>query len=148
MHGIMVVNQAGETVASIGWEHLEGDVAMFGGFVSAIQMFIKKISGGNEVEELRFGMMKILIGSSSEYHIITLHEAEASGAIDDNRQVVELIRENNGGPLTDGVLTLISELVSRNTPVKDEIDESVREWTESQVSKAKQSASDWGKTVF
>ena len=64
MYGIMLVNQAGEAVASVGWDNLEGDVTMFGGFVSAVQMFIKKISGGTEVEELRFGNMKLLIGSS------------------------------------------------------------------------------------
>ena len=147
MYGIMLVNQAGETVASAGWENLEGDVTMFGGFVSAIQMFIKKISGGTEVEELRFGNMKLLIGSSDDHHVVTLHEADESGAVSENREVVKLVKES-GGIFNDGLLSLIHELVSGDKTASLEVNESVKEWTQSQVGKAKKSASDWGKTVF
>ena len=147
MHGILLVNQAGETVASVGWEHLEGDVAMFGGFVSAIQMFIKKISG-DVVEELRFGDMKLLIGRSNEHHVITLHEADKANAEVENREVVKLIQENGHGTLNDGLLSLIKEMVLRDAKPKEKLDKSVREWTESQFSKSKKSADEWGKTVF
>ena len=148
MYGLMLVNQAGETVASAGWDHIEGDVAMFGGFLSAVQMFIKKISGGNEVEELRFGDMKLLIGISDEYHIVTLHEADESNADSENREVVRLVKENGNGPLNDGLLGLIKEMVSGDISASEKVSESVKDWTESQVDRAKKSASDWGKTVF
>jgi hypothetical protein len=147
MYGIMLVNRAGETVASVGWDNLEGDVTMFGGFVSAVQMFIKKISGGTEVEELRFGDMKLMIGRSPDYHVVTLHEADETGAESENREVVDLVRENGGG-VNDGILDLIKEMVSANHAAADKVGESVKDWTESQVDKAKKSASDWGKTVF
>ncbi|MFW9786603.1 MAG: hypothetical protein ACFFE2_00400 [Candidatus Thorarchaeota archaeon] len=147
MYGIMLVNQAGETVASVGWEHLEGDVTLFGGFVSAVQMFIKKIAGGTRVEELRFGDMKLLIGNSDEYHIVTLHEANEASALAANQEVVKLIQEN-GGQFDDGTLALMRELFSDDKEASAEVTESVKEWTESQVEKAKKSASDWGKTVF
>ncbi|MHA2206932.1 MAG: hypothetical protein ACXABL_15020 [Candidatus Thorarchaeota archaeon] len=147
MYGIMLVNQAGETVASVGWEHLKGDVSMFGGFVSAVQMFIKKVSGGTEVEELRFGDMKMLIGNADPYHIVTLHEADESNAMSENREVVKLIGDN-GGAINNGLLDLIKELVSRNGEATELVTKSVKDWTESQVDRAKKSASDWGKTVF
>jgi hypothetical protein len=147
MYGIMLVNQAGETVASAGWEAFEGDVTMFGGFVSAVQMFIKKVAGGTRVEELRFGNMKLLIGSSDEYHVVTLHESDEKSAEAENQEVVKLVREN-GGKFTDGFLALVQELITTDNNASAEVNESVKEWTQSQVDKAKKSASDWGKTVF
>jgi len=140
----MLVNQAGETVASVGWDTFEGDLSMFGGFVSAVQMFIKRVANGTSVEELRFGDMKLLIGSSNDCHVITLHEANESEAESENREVVELVRENNGS-FNDGSLALLQELLSKDKSAKAQLDKSVKEWTESQ---AKKSLRDWGKTVL
>ncbi|MFX1262153.1 MAG: hypothetical protein ACFFAZ_08710 [Promethearchaeota archaeon] len=147
MYGIMLVNHAGETVASAGWDHIDGDITLFGGFVSAVQMFIKKISGGTNVEELRFGNMKLLIGSSYDYHIVTLHEANEKNALSENREVTELVREN-AGILNDGVLKLIQAMISNDDAASAVVGESVKDWTQSQVERAKKSASDWGKTVL
>jgi len=143
----MLVNQAGETVAQVGWETFEGDVTMFGGFVSAVQMFIKRIAGGTRVEELRFGDMKLLIGSSDDYHVVTLHEANESAAEHENQEVVKLVKENDGS-VNDGFLALVCELFAKDKPLSAEVNESVKKWTQSQVDKAKKSARDWGKTVF
>jgi hypothetical protein len=148
MYGIMLVNQAGETVASVGWDQLEGDISLFGGFVSAVQMFIKRVSGGTQVNEMVFGDMKLLIGSSKEYHVITLHQANETVAVNENRQVVELIDQNNSGLVNEGILDLIKELIIREDELSDTMESSVREWTQSQLGKAKKAASDWGKTVF
>jgi hypothetical protein len=148
MYGIFLINQAGETVASVGWDHLEGDVSIFGGFVSAVQMFIKRISGGTQVEELKFGNMKLLIGTSDEHHVVTLHESTEEGAEEQNREVMRLLHENNDGVINDGLLGLISEMVSGDSAKEELVSESVKEWSQSQVDQAKKSASDWGKTVF
>jgi len=147
MHGIMLVNQAGETVASVGWDHLDGDVAMFGGFVSAVQMFVGRVASGTEVKDLSFGDMRLVLGKSGEYHVVTLHEADATNALSENQEVVKLLADNDGA-LNEGILDLIQEIVSRNKGDSEKIGESVKEWTESQMDKAKKSASDWGKTVF
>ncbi len=148
MYGIMLVNHAGETVASVGWNHLEGDVSLFGGFVSAIQMFIKRASGGTEMNEMVFGNLKLLIGNSNGYHIVTLHDAEDTSAIDSNRQVVELIKDNESEPMNEGVLGLIQEMVTLKGELSKEAEQSMKNWTQSQLGKAKKSASDWGKSVF
>ena len=147
MHGIMLVNQAGETVASVGWDQLDGDVAMFGGFVSAVQMFVGRVASGTEVKDLSFGDMRLVLGKSGEYHVVTLHEADAPNAVSENQEVVKLLGDNDG-VLNEGILDLIQEIVSRNEGDAEKIGESVKEWTESQMDKAKKSASDWGKTVF
>ena len=147
MHGIMLVNQAGETVASAGWDAFGGDTALFGGFVSAVQMFIKRIAGGTRVDELRFGNMKLLIGSSGDYHVVTLHEANESVAEFENREAVRLVGESSGN-VNDGYLALLSELISKGRPASAEVNDSVKKWTQSQVDRAKKSALDWGKTVF
>jgi hypothetical protein len=148
MYGIMLINQAGEAVASAGWEHLEGDVSMFGGFVSAVQMFIKKISGGNEVEELRFGDMKLLIGSTEDYHVVTLHEINELDAKGENIEATKIVSENGSNFLDNGIIGLIKEMVTRDRIANEKVKQSVKDWTQSQVEKAKKSASDWGKTVF
>jgi serine/threonine protein phosphatase PrpC len=147
MYGIMLVNQAGETVASVGWDTFEGDVTMFGGFVSAVQMFIKRIANGTQVEELRFGNMKLLIGNSNDYHVITLHEANEPGAESENQEIVELVRENNGN-FNDGSLALACELISKDKAAIAQVGESVKVWTQSEADKAKKSALDWGKAVL
>jgi hypothetical protein len=147
MYGIMLVNQAGETVASAGWDTFEGDVSMFGGFVSAVQMFIKRIANGTQVEELRFGNMKLLIGSSNDYHVVTLHGADEVQAESENQEVVNLVKENHGN-FDDGFLALARELFSKDKLAAAEVNESVKVWTESQVGRAKKSASDWGKAVL
>lgn len=147
MYGIMLVNQAGETVASAGWDTFDGDVTMFGGFLSAVQMFIKRIANGTQVEELRFGNMKLLIGSSNDYHVVTLHGANETAAESENQEVVQLVKENHGN-FDDGFLALVSELFSQDKSAAAEVNESVKVWTESQVDRAKKSAADWGKTVL
>ncbi|MFX1484108.1 MAG: hypothetical protein ACFFCP_13085 [Promethearchaeota archaeon] len=147
MYGILLVNQAGETVASVGWDSIGGDATLFGGFVSAVQMFIKRISAGTQVEELRFGNMKLLIGSSDEYHVVTLHEANETVAESENQEVVRLIRESHG-QFNDGILDLVCELVSNDKTAAADVNESVKEWTQSVGEKAKKSAVDWGKTVL
>lgn len=148
MHGIMIVNQAGETVASAGWDNLEGDVALFGGFVSAVQMFISQASGGTEIKEMVFGDMKLMIGKSNGYHVVTLHEADEKSSLSANQQVIELIENSGAGPINEGILDLIQELVTVRSEISEEAKESVRNWTQSQLGKAKKAASDWGKTVF
>ncbi|MFW9849830.1 MAG: hypothetical protein ACFFF4_11860 [Candidatus Thorarchaeota archaeon] len=147
MYGIMLVNEAGETVASVGWENLEADVTMLGGFLSAIQMFSKNIAG-DVIEQLEFGDMKLLIGNSGEYHVVTLHEANEKNAEDENRTVTQLVSENNGMEYNDGFLSLIKEMLSQNNEAKEKVDKSVKEWTENEGWKSLKSAKDWGNTVF
>ncbi|MFW9925820.1 MAG: hypothetical protein ACFFDM_03520 [Candidatus Thorarchaeota archaeon] len=145
MYGIFLINEAGETVASMGWENLEGDSALIGGFVSALQMFIKKISG-NEINELQFGELKLLIGKARENYVVTLHASDDEEAREHNQTVIELVMDQ-GDDIDDGVLNLISEMVSpEETPEEEK--EKVRRGIRGITSEAGSAAKEWGKKVF
>ena len=110
MYGIFLINDAGETIASIGWENLKGDSSLFGGFLSAVQMFIKKISG-DEIEELRFGDLKLLVGHAGTDYVVTLHAFDDPKAETHNREVVKLVNESADIRIDDGFLELVSQMV-------------------------------------
>jgi len=113
VYGIYLINEAGETVASIGWENLQGDSALLGGFVTALQMFIKKISG-NEITELQFGEWKLLIGTAGENYVVTLHANDDADAAEHNEEVIKFVLAHDDS-IDDGVLGLINELVIEET---------------------------------
>jgi len=144
MYGIFLINDAGETIASVGWENLEGDSALIGGFVSALQMFIKKISG-NEMNELLFGELKLLIGKAGNNHVVTLHSVDDKDAKAHNQEVVKFITER-GDDIDDGVLTLVNEMISsQSTPEeREKVRRGMRQWTGGAGTAAKE----WGKKVF
>jgi len=144
MYGIFLINEAGETVASMGWENLEGDSALLGGFVSALQMFIKKISG-NEINELQFGELKLLIGKAREYYVVTLHSNDDKDAKKHNKEVIDFVIDQ-AEDIDDGVLNLINEMVTQGkTPEEiEKVRSGIRGWT----SDAGSNAAEWGKKVF
>jgi hypothetical protein len=148
VYGIFLINEAGETEASIGWENLEGDSALLGGFVSALQMFIKRISG-NEVNELQFGDMRLLIGKAGENFVVTLHDSEDLDAKKRNQEVIKLVNEH-AGDIDDGVLSLINEMVTMEAKSEDKerVRRGIAGWTREEASKARDAAKEWGRTVF
>lgn len=147
MYGIFLINDAGETLAQVGWEALEGDTALLGGFVSALQMFIKKISG-NEINELQFGELKLLIGKAVENYVVTLHSADDEEARDHNQQVIQLVCDQDED-IDDGFLALINEMISQGKgqdteEEKEKVRRGIRGFTSDAGSKAKR----WGEKVF
>ena len=112
MYAIMLTNEAGETVASVGWESLEADVVILGGFLSAIQMMAKNISG-DAIEELVFGEMKMLISTTMEYNIVTLHSSSEEDAVEKNQQVTDLVRQNADLDFNDGFSSSVAGLADQ-----------------------------------
>ncbi|TFG30677.1 hypothetical protein EU527_14105 [Candidatus Thorarchaeota archaeon] len=144
MYSIFLINEAGETIASMGWENLEGDSALLGGFVSALQMFIKKISG-NEINELQFGELKLLIGKAGDKYVVTLHPNNDKNANRHNQEVIDFVIEQ-GDDIDDGVLNLINEMIMQEkSPVEmEKVRSGIRGWT----SETSTTAKEWGKKVF
>ncbi|MFW9883490.1 MAG: hypothetical protein ACFFEX_03795 [Candidatus Thorarchaeota archaeon] len=148
MYGIFLINDAGETIASFGWENLRGDSSLFGGFLSAVQMFIKKISG-TEIEELRFGELKLLVGHAGTDYVVTLHAIDDSEAESHNREVVKLVNESADIRIDDGFLELINEMVVHESQEEAErVRRGLRAWTSGDIDEAKKAASEWGRKVF
>jgi len=148
MYGIFLINDAGETVASMGWENLEGDSALLGGFVSALQMFIKKISG-NEINELQFGELKLLIGKAGENYVVTLHAQDDTDAKEHNAEVISFVIEQEDN-IDDGVLNLVNEMITQGVKEEttEEEKEKVRRGIRGLTGEASSAAKEWGKKVF
>jgi hypothetical protein len=143
MYGIFVINDAGETIASIGWENLRGDSSLFGGFLSAVQMFIKKISG------TEIGELKLLVGHAGTDYVVTLHALDDQKAEEYNREVVKLVNESSNIRIDDGFLELVNEMVMTESQEEAEkVRSGLRAWTSGELDEAKKAASDWGKKVF
>ncbi len=148
MYGIFLINDAGETIASIGWENLKGDASLFGGFLSAVQMFIKKISG-TEIQELRFGDLKLLVGHAGADYVVTLHAFDDPKAEEHNHEVVKLVNESGDIRIDDGFLELVSAMVVQGSQEDAEkVRSGLRAWSSGELDEAKKAASDWGKKVF
>ena len=148
MYGIFVINDAGETIASIGWENLKGDSSLFGGFLSAVQMFIKKISG-TEIEELRFGDLRLLVGHAGTDYVVTLHALDDQKAEEHNREVVKLVNKSTDIRIDDGFLELVNEMVmTEDQEEAEKVRSGLRAWTSGELDEAKKAASEWGKKVF
>ncbi len=146
MEGICVVDEAGVTVASVGFDSLRGDTALFGGFLSAIQVFVQRISG-NQVKELKFGKTRLLISTAGDNYIVTLHSEDDSDAEAKNRAVTELIRNRVKHGLNDGVLTLAKEMIETEALTKEGREE-MKSDIEKELDSLKSQAKEWGKRVF
>jgi hypothetical protein len=148
MYGIFLINDAGETIVSVGWENLKFDSSLFGGFLSAVQMFIKKISG-TEIQELRFGDLKLLVGSAGTDYVVTLHAYDDPKAEAHNHEVVKLVNDSADIRIDDGFLELVSEMVTKESQEDAEnVRSGLRAWTSGELDEAKKAASEWGRKVF
>ncbi|MHA1935864.1 MAG: hypothetical protein ACW97A_11325 [Candidatus Thorarchaeota archaeon] len=110
MRGIIVIDEAGITRASVGFEEIAGNTDLFGTVLSALQTFALSFSGG-EMKEIEFGTLRLLITPAGDGYAMTLHSVDDADAHWKNSVVVELIEER-GGNLNDGFLFLISELLT------------------------------------
>lgn len=142
MYGVFLVNSAGETIASTGVEKLDGDSALLGGFISALQIFVKQISG-NQVKSMRLGDLTMMMRQAGDKHVVTLHGVHEKEADNQNQQVVDLINSNPDIASTDGFIGLVSNLITSDAASAEKIESGISEWT-----KSLKSAKDWGNTVF
>jgi len=146
MQGIFVIDEAGIVRASVGYENLRGDAALFGGFLSAIQLFVKSLSG-DEVRELRFGELRLLIGQVGSDYVVTLHSTSEEDAESQNRAVQKLI-EDERTPVDDGSLSLILSMLTPGQEASEMAATEEEKPDRSKAGKSRKSAEDWGKTVF
>jgi len=110
LKGIIVFDEGGIPLASIGFEKLKVNPGLFSSFMSAMQSFAMGISGG-EVKELEYGNVRILLGRARENQVITIHSIVDRDAEWNHATVLELI-EGNQYALDDNFLSLLQELLS------------------------------------
>ncbi len=108
IHSIYIVNDAGETLAAINRGNFDMDDALFGGFLSAIQMYSQKVSG-KEVSELSLETYRMLISKANTVFVVTVHDEADNNPAEGNSRIAEVL---NGIPtdfITDDTLELLKK---------------------------------------
>ncbi len=101
-----LVNEGGETIASVPIGDFRIDEALFGGFLSAIQMYSKKISG-KAVSELSLENYRIIISKTDRVFLVTIHDLNDKNATELNNKIGELCKGTLGEIVTDETIQLI-----------------------------------------
>lgn len=108
IHSIYVVNAAGETQAAINRGTFDMDDALFGGFLSAIQMYSQKVSG-QEMSELVLEDYKILITKTSSAFLVTVHDDGDTNAAAANERVAKVLDGLVNDIITDDTIELLKK---------------------------------------
>ncbi len=109
IHSIYVINQSGETLAAINRGNFQMDENLFGGFLSAIQMYSQKISGKN-VKELSLDAYRLVIAEESNLYLVTIHDASDANSLSSNTRVREVLEGLDGiSFITDEIIDLLKK---------------------------------------
>lgn len=116
---VYVINEAGETLASIVLGNFRVDDALFGGFMSAIDMFSQKMAG-DAIKELLLGNDRVLVAREGSYLLVTIHDKGDTDSQTVSRRVCEAFRKHFAGLMTDEISQTIREaaLGSQSTRMK------------------------------
>jgi hypothetical protein len=97
---VYVINEAGEPLGTVALGNFQADEALFGGFVSAIDMFSQKMAG-DAIKELLLGNDRVLVAREGSYLIVTIHDKADTDSQACNRRVCEAFRKQFAGLVND-----------------------------------------------
>ena len=123
MKGIIVFDEGGVSIASVGLESIKLNHELFGSFISAIQAYAQK-SVGSEMKSLTYSKMKLMIDHAADNFVVTLH------AIDDpdsewNHSATVKVIEGDGFDLDDQYLGILRELLTGEKISPDEVENGI-----------------------
>lgn len=104
------MNHAGETQASITLGDFTVDEVLFGGFLSAIQMYTQQMSG-QDLEEISVDKFRMVISKTDRVFLVSVHERDDKDAASLNRKALEVIQDGMDGIITEDTCDLIREAV-------------------------------------
>jgi len=105
---VYVINEAGETLASITLGDFHADDALFGGFMSAIDMFSQKMAG-DAIKELVLGSDRVVVSREGTYLLVTIHDKADTDSQAANRRVCQAFRTQFAGLVTDETIQAIRQ---------------------------------------
>ncbi|MFW9808183.1 MAG: hypothetical protein ACFFE6_02275 [Candidatus Thorarchaeota archaeon] len=108
IQSVYLVNEGGETLASIPIGDFQIDEVLFGGFLSAIQMYSKQVSGKN-VSELSLENYRIIISKTDRIFLVTIHDLNDKNAAALNNKISELCKGTLGEIVNDETIKLIKK---------------------------------------
>ncbi|MCK5389417.1 MAG: hypothetical protein KAJ36_02950 [Candidatus Thorarchaeota archaeon] len=112
IQSVYLVNDAGETLAAIPIGEFQIDEALFGGFLSAIQMYSKRISG-KDIKELTLESYRLIISKLERIFLVTIHDLKDKNAVDLNTELSKLVEGTLGDIITDETIELIKETATK-----------------------------------
>ncbi len=123
MKGIIVFDEGGVGIASVGLESIKLNHELFGSFISAIQAYAQR-SIGREMKALTYSKMKLMIDCVSDKYVVTLHSIDDSDA-DWNHSATVNVIEGDGFKLDDQYLGILRELLTEEIISRDEVESSI-----------------------
>jgi len=107
---VYVINDAGETLVSIPLGDFHADEALFGGFMTAIDMFSHKMAG-DSIKELILGNNRVVVAREGAHLLVTVHDKGDTDSQTINARACEAFRKHYGGVVTDEMTDAIREAV-------------------------------------
>jgi hypothetical protein len=123
MKGIVVFDEGGVSIASVGLESIKLNQELFGSFISAIQAYAQR-SIGSEMKALTYSKMKLIIDYVSDKYVVTLHSIDDPDA-DWNHSATVKVIEGDGFKLDDQYLGILRELLTDEIISLDEVETSI-----------------------
>ena len=108
IQSVYIVNERGETLASVPIGDFQMDEVLFGGFLSAIQMYSQRLSG-KDLKELSLESYRIIISKSDRVFLVTIHDIKDKNAPELNTKLSKLVEGTLGEIITDETIELIKE---------------------------------------
>ncbi len=112
IHSIYIINQSGETLAAINRGQFQMDENLFGGFLSAIQMYSQKVSGKN-VKELSLDEYRLVISDTSKLFVVTIHDSQDKDSIAANAALRNILSDMNIEIVTDDTIELLKNAADK-----------------------------------
>ena len=106
IQSVYIINEAGETLAAIPIGDFQVDEVLFGGFLSAIQMYSKRLSG-KDISELSLENYRMIISKTERVFLVTIHDRNDKDATSLNKKISELCKGTLGEIITDETIELI-----------------------------------------
>jgi hypothetical protein len=108
IHSIYIINRGGETLAVINRGTFDMDEDLFGGFLSAIQMYSQKVSGKN-VRELSLEDYRLVISETVNLFLVTIHDSKDKDALSSNAKVRQVLDELTSDLVTDDMIEILEK---------------------------------------
>lgn len=106
IQSVYVVNERGETLAAVPIGEFQMDEVLFGGFLSAIQMYSQRLSG-KDLKELTLENYRMIISKTDRVFLVTIHDIKDKNAPDLNEKLSKLVEGTLGEIITDETIELI-----------------------------------------
>ncbi|MFW9918777.1 MAG: hypothetical protein ACFFED_04210 [Candidatus Thorarchaeota archaeon] len=110
LKGVFLLNQAGETIISLGNGMPDGDSSMLGGLVGAVQMFVHKMSY-EDVRSISLDDLMMYMRKVGDNHLVTLHDENDALAEIQSHRIFKFVSENPAIGSSEGFVKLVTTML-------------------------------------